>query len=399
MMKFGGISLLLITLLASVSGCTSMSDALSGTKVDYRAASEKPQRNVLEVPPDLSNLPRDDRYAVPGANGTTTLSQYNQQRVAMAAGGAAAGPTATSVLPAVKDAHIERAGGQRWLVVNETPEQLFPILREFWQDNGFLIQIDSPQTGILETDWEENHAKLPLDFVRRQLGHFLDSIYDTGERDKFRTRLERRPDGGTEIYISHRGMVEVVTSQQNQTTVWTQRPSDPELEAEFLNRLLVRLGTDETKAKMLAVQATSPAAALQPAQPGVVLQPQNSRFVAGQGGAPSFVELTDPVDRSWRRVGLALDRVSFTVEDRDRNLGLYYVRYVDPEEDTKDDRGLLSRVFSSDDPKKEAAHYRIQVKAAPDGSTTRVTVLNKDGAPEMGDAGTRILTLLNDQLK
>ncbi len=396
MMKSGVISLSLITMLASVSGCTtSMTDVLSGTKVDYRAASEKPQRNALEVPPDLNNLPRDDRYSVPGSGGTT-LSQYNQQRVAAAAGSPAG--TTTTVLPPVKDAHIERAGGQRWLVVNQTPEQLFPVLREFWQDNGFLIQIDSPETGIIETDWEENHAKLPLDFVRRQLGHFLDSIYDTGERDKFRTRLERRSDGGTEIYISHRGMVEVVTSQQNQTTVWTQRPSDPELEAEFLNKLLVRLGTDETKAKMLAAQATVPSAAVQPAQPGVV-QPQQSRFVAGAAGNPSFVELTDPFERSWRRVGLALDRVNFTVEDRDRNQGVYFVRYVDPEEETKDTRGLLSRVFSSDDPKKQALQYRVLVKSQPDGATTRVTILNKDGAPETGDAGTRILTLLNDQLK
>ena len=39
-------------------------------------------------------------------------------------------------------------------------------------------------------------------------------------------------------------------------------------------------------------------------------------------------------DRAWRRVG-ALDRVGFTVEDRDPLRRVYYVRYVDPEVDVK----------------------------------------------------------------
>jgi len=396
MMKLRGLSVLVVVALASLSGCSGVTDAFSGTKVDYKADNEGPQRNVLEVPPDLSTLPRDDRYNIPGANGTTTFSTYTQQRQNAAANPVATGP---QVLPVVAGAHLERAGGQRWLVVNRTPEQLWPLLRDFWQENGFLLKVDSPETGIMETDWEENRAKLPLDFIRRQLGHALDSIYDTGERDKFRTRLERRPDGGSEIYISHRGMVEVVTSQQNQTTVWTTRPSDPELEAEFMDRLLVKLGTDEARARAIVAQA-SPTAAAGGTVPGALpQQPPQSKFVAGAAGS-SYIELADPFDRAWRRVGLALDRVNFTVEDRDRATGVYFVRYVDPDEDGgKDTRGMFGRIFSSDDPKKQAQQYHVQVKTEPDNATTRVTILNKTGAPETGDAGTRILTLLNDQLK
>lgn len=375
-----------------LGACSSVSDIFAGDKVDYKSASDQPLRPKLETPPDLSTLPKDDRFNMPDVKAsTTTLSKYNSERAEQAGQPL---PGTTDVLPTVDGAHLERAGGQRWLVVKQSSEQLWPILHDFWQDNGFLIKFDSPSTGIMETDWAENRAKLPLDFVRRNLGRALDSIYDTGERDKFRTRLERRPDGGTEIYISHRGMVEVVTSQQNQTTVWTQRPSDPELEAEFLRRLLVRLGAEQEKAKAIVASAADPGAA----GPAGGAPAARSKLIAQEGGL-SYVEIPDPFDRGWRRVGLALDRVSFTVVDRDRSQGIYYVRYVDPKTDDKDKPGLLTRIFASDEKSKLAEQYRIVVKNQTGVSTCRISVQNKDGGPDTGDAGGRILALLNEQLK
>ncbi len=373
-----------------VAGCSSVTDIFSGDKVDYKSASEQPLRNKLEVPPDLSTLPKDDRFTMPDVK-SKTLSAYTSERAEQAGKPV---NSSVGVLPAVDGAHLERAGGQRWLVVKQSPEELWPILQDFWQENGFLIKLDSPSTGIMETDWAENRAKLPLDFVRRNLGRALDSIYDTGERDKFRTRLERRSDGGTEIYISHRGMVEVVTSQQNQTTVWTQRPSDPELEAEFLRRLLVRLGAEQEKAKAI-VASGGPSPAAGEAGAGAVARSQ----LVTQPAGLSYVEIPDPFDRAWRRVGLALDRVSFTVVDRDRSQGIYFVRYVDPKNDDREKAGLMTRLFSSDEKSKLAEQYRIVVKTQSGSATSRITIQNKDGAPEAGDAGTRILALLNDQLK
>lgn len=382
---------LLVPLL--LGACSTITETFSGDKVNYKSASDAPKRDTLEVPPDLSTLPSDDHFNMPDSKpGTTTASSYAQKRAEFGATPAAG---TTTVLPIVKDAHMERAGGQRWLVVTRSPEQLWPVVRDFWQENGFLIKLDSPSTGIMETDWAENQSKLPLDFIRRNIGKVLDSIYDTGERDKFRTRLERRPDGGTEIYISHRGMVEVVTSQQNQTTVWTQRPSDPELEAEFLRLLLIRLGADEASAKSIVASKGTGAT---PAGAAAGVDSARARLVAAAGSA-SYVQLDDPFDRAWRRVGLALDRVNFTVEDRDRAQGTYFVRYVDPASDTKEKPGLMDRIFSSDSKSKLALQYRVVVKAQADNASSRVTVLNKDGQPETGDAASRILALLTDQLK
>lgn len=365
----------------ALGACSWLSENLSGNQVDYKSAGQSAPRPRLEVPPGLDTLPPDNRYDIPKE---ATLSSFNQQRSQTPV--AATGP---QVLPKVEGAHMERAGSQRWLVVNLTPEQLWPVLKEFWQDQGFLIKTDSPQTGVMETDWAENRAKLPQDLIRRTIGSVLDDVYDTGTRDKFRTRLERSPNGGTEIYISHRGMIEVITSQQSNSTIWTARPSDPELEAEFLRRLLVRLGDTEEKAK--AVVASVPA----PGTPAAAGQPSDTHLVAQ--GANSYLDIPDAFDRAWRRVGLALDRSNFTVVDRDRSKGIYYVRYVDPKTDAPD-RGLFAKLFESSDKDKIAIQYQVVLNSK-EGGPTRIVVESKDGKSDVGDAAARILALLNDQLK
>ena len=371
-----------LLLALGLGACTWTGNVLEGDKLDYKSAATVKVKS-LEVPPDLAAVPRDDRYDIPGEKGNATLSNFNQKKVN--------GPVATTteVLPTIKEARMERAGGQRWLQVNLKPEQAWPIIKEFWQEQGFLIKTESQDTGIMETDWAENRAKIPQDFIRNTIGKVLDGLYSTGERDKFRTRLERTADGGSEIYISHRGAKETIVGVQGGDTIWEPRPSDPELEAEFLRRLLVRLGTDREQAKTIVASGY-----LTPGQTG----PVRSKLVAAGAGTQGYVELDDPFDRAWRRVGLALDRVGFTVEDRDRNQGLYFVRYVDPNADAKDKAGLLSRIFTSSDERlKQAAQYRIAVRTQ--AAITRVTVLDKDGVAVTTDVGGRILGLVNDQLK
>jgi outer membrane protein assembly factor BamC len=364
--------------LASLTACSSISSLMEGDRVDYKSAGKAP---TLEVPPDLTQLQRENRYAIPEANrGTATASGYNLQQTTRPASTSVVAPSATS------DIRIERAGTQRWLIVKQTPEALWPQIKDFWQDSGFLISIESAQSGVMETDWAENRAKIPQDFIRSTLGKALDSLYSTGERDKFRTRLERGADGSTEIYISHRGAQEVLVGQQKEGTVWTPRPADPELEAEFLSRLMARLGVETTRAK--ATVANAPA--------------QATRAKLVKNGSSGYVEVEESFDRAWRRVGLALDRVGFTVEDRDRTQGMYFVRYVDQGQDAqnKSEKGFLSKLFSfgsSDDKAKSAQRYRVAVKAT--GTVSQVAVLNNEGSPESSPTADKILSLLSEQLK
>lgn len=374
---------LLVAALCALSGCSSVGEMLEPDKIDYKSAGKANKGVKLEVPPDLTQLRSESRYSVDNPTGTATASTYNAQRTAGTTNTVAPGKVAPDVDPAA-EVRIARDGNQRWLVVKQAPEQLWPRIKEFWQESGFLLAIETPEAGVMETDWAENRAKIPQDFIRSTLGKVFDSLYSTGERDKFRTRLERGPDGTTEIYISHRGAQEVLTGQQKDRSMWTSRPADPELEAEFLGRLMARLGTDIKVAKA-AVNEAKPVA-------------QRARLAKDTAG--SHVLVDESFDRAWRRVGLALDRVGFTVEDRDRARGLYFVRYIDQKTDAEKkggEPGFFARLFSSKDDKKPAQRYRILVNTA--GEATRVSVQNEQGKAETGGSGDRILALLSDQLK
>ena len=376
-------SLLSVLLLSGVLAGCSGNILPESKKIEYKSVGKLPP---LEIPPDLTQQSRDERYAVPdvaASKGSATYSAYSSERA-----GQSRTTTAQDLLPQVDKMRIERSGTQRWLVVGGSADKLWPGVKEFWQELGFLVNVELPEAGIMETDWAENRAKLPQDIIRGTLGKVFDSLYSTAERDKFRTRLEKGAEAGTvEIYISHRGMYEIYTNEGKSETRWQPRPADPELEAEMLRRLMVRLGVEESRAKtMVAAEQRQDRAKL-------------SRATDGAGA----LQLEEAFDRAWRRVGLALDRVGFTVEDRDRSQGLYFVRYVDPELDSKkksDDKGFLSKLMfwkGSAADKPSQAQYRIHLTAA--GESTTVQVLTREGGVDRSDVSRRILGLLHEQLK
>ncbi len=369
---------------ALLGACSSFNLEVPTKKVDYKSAGKLP---ALDVPPDLTRPTADDRYTVPDTRkGPATFSAYSQDQAGrQPAGRAAPG----GVLPEQSDARVERSGSQRWLVVKGDPAQVWPVVKDFWQEAGFLINVESPEAGVMETDWNEIRANIKQGGTLRGLfSRVFDSISSTAERDKFRTRIERGEQAAsTEIYISHRGMQELYITEGKDQTRWQPRKADPELEAEMLRRLMMRFGIQEARAKQQIVAAVE--------APRASLATQNA----------GFLTVNEPFDRAWRRVGLALDRVGFTVEDRDRSKGIYFVRYIDPDADVKTgktEEGLLTRAFGSlkfwgNAPAKKNEQYQIAVRDM--DRTSQVNVLSKDGKAEQSATSSRILTLLYDQLR
>lgn len=368
-----------LSCLAFIGGCSSVENLLSGDKVDYRSSSST-RTTGLEVPPDLTQLQRESRFQQP--NGAISASTFQSATAASA-------PAAVQVVApqAVGAFKIERLGNERWLSTPLAPEAIYPQLRAFWKDNGFNLVQDRPEAGVLETDWAENRAKLPNDFVRSTIGRVLDSLYSTGELDKFTTRVERTAKG-SDVFITHRGMAEVYVGQRQDSTTWQPRPADPQLEAAFLARLMVKLGAKEDQARTAVATATATTSG-----------PARARLVEGQ--PTPTLQLDDGFDRAWRRVGIALDRSGFTVEDRDRAQGLYFVRYVDPAFAGREEPNFMSRLFRNITHKKvddsRLAKYRVKVNS--EGTTTTVAVLDSQGKAETGEAGKRIVKLLLEDLR
>ena len=353
-----------LALASLLSACS----VLQEDKIDYKSAAKAP---TLEVPPDLTHLRKESRYAIESTSATASGFQNAGSRVVDAG-------TAANALGPVR---MERQGNQRWLVASLPADKVWEPLREFWTSNGFVLVTDAPDVGIMETEWAENRAKLPQDFIRKTLGKVLDSLYSTGERDKFRTRVERNAQGGVEIYITHRGMIENYADGQKDRTIWQPRPSDPELEIEFLRRLMVKLGTAPEDAKAATETAT-----------------ETSNLISLVNGKPVIL-LQDNLDRSWRRTGVALDRSGFTVEDRDRKAGVYFVRYV-ATASNNESTGLLGRLFGS---KKDApstlTKYQISLTASGENQST-LRVLTASGQPEpSAQDAERILKLIAAELR
>ena len=378
-MKFAFLRLTVCALAVVVAGCSSLS--LESKKIDYKSASTV-KVPTLEIPPDLTSPGRDDRFAVPdtGGKGSATFSEYSGERSPQAKA-----QQQGDVLPQIDKARIERSGSQRWLVIQGSPDKLWGPVKDFWQETGFIVNLELPQAGVMETDWAEDRAKISEGFLRNFFGKALDSLYSTSERDKFRTRFEPGSEPGTtDVFISHRGMYEIYVNEGKDQTKWQPRPPEPELEAEMLRRLMVYLGSEEKQAAAALAQAKAKPA-------------ERAKLVSSAGAGT--LDVQESFDRAWRRVGLALDRVGFTVEDRDRSKGLYFVRYVDPEADTqKKDGGFMSKMAfwksSAPDPQTK---YRVFVKDG--GASTTVQVLSSEGGVDQSETAKKILSLLYEQLK
>ncbi len=373
--------LLVMSLCIAMAGCTT-DQLLLQKKVDYRSGSDNIGKNNLELPPELTAPASNNHFNV----------QQNTVLSSVAPAAAAANP-AQAVLEAGSRARIVQAGNQRWLVVKGDPEKLWPEIHEFWLDNGFLLTLDNPAIGIMETDWLENRAKLPKDLVSRMLSKISDRILSTGELDRYRTRVERGSEPGTsEIYISHRGMVEVYSkdgssdsaatlskNSDNTKTIWTPKKPDPEMEVEMLSLLLQRFGLDQETAK------------------AVVAKPYQAPAAASLIENGKALSIADNFDRAWRRVGLALDRSGYVVYDRDRSKGVYMIRRADTDIAGEDNSSIFSKLaFWKKDAtpeQKQASEYEIHLTEGL--KQTKLTVTSKNKSDDNG----KILSALLNELK
>ena len=373
-----------VTLLAaSLAACASKKDNLP--KLDYQSENKKIVQ--LDVPPDLTDPNQGNKFNVPGGTlitGTVRASQMNKP-------GKQAVQNSNNVLTPVSNIHFQRDGGIRWLTVdNKQPAELWPLLKAFWQEQGFNIDREEPSIGWMQTGWAENRAKLPSDFIRglfEKIG--IGGVYSSGERDMFTIRLERNAKGGTDIFFSQKGMQEVYTSREGDSTAWQPRPNEPELEAAFLARFMQYLGAD-------AQQVQQQVAAQQQ-------KPDENALAKLDGNS---IILIGTQDRNWRRVRLALDRVGLNVigEDAGNHLYLVEVAAAEAASVTNQKPGMFSRLFGRSKKKQQVVTHvqqpRLAVQVLPlQGGGTRVSLYDETGTPYQGKDAKTWLKQLTQQLR
>jgi len=359
-----------------LQGCSGFRSMLNGDdSVDYKSVVRS---DPLSIPPDLTQAASDPRYRAP-ASGTTTFSQFQQAGQANAKG---VPSSQSAVLPTRADMRVMRDGDLRWLVVDMPPDKVFSLTADFWVETGFSLDVTDPKAGLMITNWAENRAKIPESFIREALGKVLDGLWDSGTRDKFRTRIERAGNNRTEIYISHQHMEEKNYSTQGQVDVrWMNGKEDPGLNAAMIARLMVFLGEDVDGARKKMGQAQ---------------MAKQDAPVSTPDGDKSALVIAESFDRAWRRVGVALDSGNFAVDDRDRAAGDFYVRYVDTDTGMKrEDPGFFSKLFGAKDPAK-APTYRLHL--TDQGGKTEVTVFDADGKRDTSPTAQRILGVLSGKL-
>ncbi|MCP3671136.1 MAG: outer membrane protein assembly factor BamC [Gammaproteobacteria bacterium] len=373
---------LILTLLAACNSMPNMEEMLPDRKVEYKK-SKQAEKN-LEVPPDLSSSSISDSLVIPGAqgSGSATYSDF-ANRDTPAPGARSSG----GVIPQLEDIRVQRDGDQRWLVVKASPDDVWARVIDFWQENGILMVEQDPSVGVMVTDWIENRADIKSDFITDSVRKLFDGVYSSSTRDQFRVRVEHGGDAGTvELFLTHRGMQEELvtsTGSESERTVWTPRATDHGLEAEMLRRLMVHLGVADQKAsKSLARKGASAS--------------QRSKLNRGRDSVSLLVN--EELPRAWRLVGVALDRVGFAVEDRNRSEGIYFVRYNDPMKENEDP-GILSKLAFWQEEKNIDKENRYQVKLSPEGSITQIIILNEAGTRDNSATAVRILTLLHEQMR
>lgn len=360
---------ILIALLIVLSGCSSI--PFLGEESDYRTSEVKNEPKKLEVPPDLITPAKDRKFSIPSSGSTMSEFELSIKKDGFQEG-------EEIVLPNIQGMEIRSYGNHRVLLVEKPVEYLWPVLRNFWITSGFVISREVPEIGLLETDWFEDRRNMPKDFIRGILGKVFQNIYDTGERDRYKMRLERISENKTEISVAHRGLIEVVAKKSDGTISWQNKPTDRKLEEDYLKQIMISLGAKEEKAESSIKRKDS-----------------SSQVVLTSDESTAYIKILENFDRSWRRVGMAIDRLEFSVEDRSRADGIYFIKYRDPTIGNNKE-GFFSNLFGFGKNSKKIQTYKV--KLISDEEVTQVFIIDEQGKNNSNTTKS-IASVLFDQLK
>ena len=359
-------SLSLILLLVIFTGCAPFGEK----NVSDRSVITRVPNKALEMPPDLITPAVNDKYSLP-ASGEAKLSDFNDLDSRKFP------RENSSLLPVETEAYFINYGRFKVLLIEKSPEEIWGLLKSFWIQNGFQIEKEMPEVGFIETDWLESREKISDGLIRNTLGKIFGGLYDSGERNKFRMRVERTKAGFSEISVVHKGLIQVASDDRfDPTIVWANRNSDQQLEELYLRRIINFVsGKENQNSKSIDVV-------------------KKSQSTLNRGDGNNFFELALNFNEAWKSIGLILDRLGFEVEERLRKEGTYLIRYKKLDQEEKE-KGFFAKIFSSGKEQLDMNLYRIEIKNS--GNVSQVSVYDHETS-ERTKSSQNILAVIYEQL-
>ena len=286
----------------------------------------------LEVPPDLTQLAKDTRYQ-PSTSGVISASTFQtapalrpalRPRLPPACGAPAAPARgrrrrgrddADDRADAVGSFKIERLGNDRWLSTTLTPEQVYPAGAHLLE--GQRLQPRPGPSGSRRArdrlGREPRQAAAATSSAHRSASCSRTAYSDQRARQvPHPGRAHARPAATSTSPIA--AWKRSTSASARSRTVWQPRPADPSARG----RVPVPPDGRSSAPRTRKPRRSPP--------PRPTAPPRGARRRARARARPTGrrrrpCRLDDGFDRAWRRVGLALDRSGFTVEDRDRGPG------------------------------------------------------------------------------
>lgn len=332
----------------------------------------------MKVPEGLQSKPLDPLLPIPMNVATSTEKEgdFEVPRPLPLAGGAGE----------VSDFSLQKSGDSRWLVAQRPPAEVWPVARQFFQDNGFSIADERPQTGEFSTRWQ------PLSQLSAPLARRLSSRVSGVEPDseaRVRVRIEPGVQTNTsEVYV----LSETRPAGSTASADWPTKPIVPSLDAALLDEMLANMATSAEKGGSVSLLAAHSA-----------YDTPGSADLSKDGSGNPVLTVDSDFDRAWVSVGRALDRADIRVDDLNRSLGVYYVNIAEGAKKKDEEKpGFFSRLFGGGEKTKEeedAKAQRYQVRLTSVNNTVQITVDKDINTSAPADVAQGVLEKLQESMR
>lgn len=261
---------------------------------------------------------------------------------------------------------IQNLGDRRWIVLDATPGQVWPLVRDYWTQLAVVLDYENPSSGIMETSWLE-----------------VDS--DEDSRHKYRMTIEPGLHSGySEIYVRH---LEQLRSDPVPVVInWPEASTSADREGQILTTLSQYLAdrNDVYQASSASLLA------------GSIEAERKANLIEDEQGGQKL-ELRIDYARAWVLVRTALEAAEVSILESDRDQSFINVSFAGNQMD-EDEPGFIGRIFGGGDDEAVAEERGFSIRLTETGTVVEVVAEAMEATDDIGELAQELLLVINDNL-